>query len=42
MAAAAGYGIDLRRLLVADHPSDHAVEVITVPAACPAVPAGSR
>ncbi|MFJ4094134.1 hypothetical protein ACIPYS_21345 [Kitasatospora sp. NPDC089913] len=38
LAAAAGYGIDLRRLLVADHPGQYAVEVITaLAAACPVV-----
>lgn len=38
LAAAAGYGIDLRRLVVADDPGDHAAEVITVlAAACPVV-----
>ncbi|MER6364492.1 hypothetical protein [Kitasatospora sp. NPDC001527] len=37
-AAAAGYGIDLRRLVVADHPGEHAAEVITaLAAACPVV-----
>ncbi|WP_327072095.1 hypothetical protein OG196_42815 [Kitasatospora purpeofusca] len=38
LAAAAGYGLDLRRLLVVDHPGEHAVEVITaLAAACPVV-----
>ncbi|MEE1821097.1 hypothetical protein PUR61_02605 [Streptomyces sp. BE20] len=38
LAAAAGYGLDLRRLLVADHPGEHAAEVITaLAAACPVV-----
>ncbi|MFF8775456.1 hypothetical protein [Kitasatospora sp. NPDC015120] len=38
LAAAAGYGIDLRRLIVADHPCEHTAEVITaLAAACPVV-----
>ncbi|MFD9061406.1 hypothetical protein ACFVZ3_07810 [Kitasatospora purpeofusca] len=38
LAAAASYGLDLRRLLVVDHPGEHAVEVITaLAAACPVV-----
>ncbi|MFE7487937.1 hypothetical protein [Kitasatospora sp. NPDC057541] len=38
LAAAAGYGIDLRRLVVVDHPGEHAAEVITaLAAACPVV-----
>ncbi|MFJ4674023.1 hypothetical protein [Kitasatospora purpeofusca] len=38
LAAAAGYGIDLRRLLVADHPGEHFAEVVTALAgACPVV-----
>ncbi|MGY0466818.1 hypothetical protein ACW14Y_42165 [Kitasatospora sp. cg17-2] len=38
LAAAAAYGLDLRRLLVVDHPGEHAVEVITaLAAACPVV-----
>ncbi|WP_380286514.1 hypothetical protein [Kitasatospora purpeofusca] len=38
LAAAAGYGIDLHRLVVADHPGEHAAEVITaLAAACPVV-----
>ncbi len=38
LAAAAGYGIDLTRLLVADHPGDHYTEVVAaLAAACPVV-----
>ncbi|MFE7194045.1 hypothetical protein [Kitasatospora sp. NPDC057541] len=38
LASAAGYGLDLRRLAVADHPGEHATEVITaLAAACPVV-----
>ncbi|MFE2729131.1 hypothetical protein [Kitasatospora sp. NPDC059327] len=38
LAAAAGYGIDLKRLVVADHPGDHYAEVVTaLAAACPLV-----
>ncbi|UKZ02566.1 hypothetical protein BOQ63_000060 (plasmid) [Streptomyces viridifaciens] len=38
LAAAAGYGLDLRRFLVADDPGQHIVEVVTaLAAACPVV-----
>ncbi|MDH6709915.1 hypothetical protein P3T27_006664 [Kitasatospora sp. MAA19] len=39
LAAAAGYGLDLRRLVVADHPGDdHYAEVLTtLAAACPVI-----
>ncbi|MFI6850361.1 hypothetical protein OG535_39620 [Kitasatospora sp. NBC_00085] len=38
LAAAAGYGLDLARLVVADHPGDHYAEVVTaLAAACPVV-----
>ncbi|MFI8085381.1 hypothetical protein ACIF6L_31895 [Kitasatospora sp. NPDC086009] len=38
LAAAAGYGLDLKRLLVADFPGDHYAEVVTaLAAACPVV-----
>ncbi|MFI8085817.1 hypothetical protein ACIF6L_34135 [Kitasatospora sp. NPDC086009] len=38
LAAAAAYGLDLKRLLVADHPGDHYTEVVTaLAAACPVV-----
>ncbi|MEV0536823.1 hypothetical protein [Kitasatospora sp. NPDC050463] len=38
LAAAAGYGLDLARLVVADHPSDHYSEVVTaLAAACPVI-----
>ncbi|MEU6238597.1 hypothetical protein [Kitasatospora sp. NPDC047058] len=43
LAAADSYGIDLRRLLVADHPGDHYAEVVTaLAAACPVILAESR
>ncbi|MFF1909489.1 hypothetical protein [Kitasatospora sp. NPDC058218] len=42
LAAAAGYGIDLARLVVVDFPGDHFAEVVTaLAAACPVVIAGS-
>ncbi|MFE2726653.1 hypothetical protein [Kitasatospora sp. NPDC059327] len=38
LAAAAGYGIDLKRFVVADRPGDHFAEVVTaLAAACPVV-----
>lgn len=38
LAAAAGYGLDLRRLVVADRQGDHYAEVLTALAAtCPVV-----
>ncbi|MFI9332598.1 hypothetical protein ACIGZJ_34335 [Kitasatospora sp. NPDC052868] len=38
LAAAAGYGLDLQRLVVADHPGDHYPEVLTALAtACPVI-----
>ncbi|MEU6237864.1 hypothetical protein ABZ885_33280, partial [Kitasatospora sp. NPDC047058] len=37
-AAAAGYGLDLRRLVVADDPGEHFAEVVTAMASvCPVV-----
>ncbi len=37
-AGAAGYGLHLRRLLVAGHPGEHFAEVVTaLAAACPVV-----
>ncbi|MFB8235577.1 hypothetical protein ACFC58_03405 [Kitasatospora purpeofusca] len=38
LAAAAGYGLDLRRLVVADDPGEHAAEAVTaLAAACPVI-----